>query len=138
MADDGLVARLGACLTAPGEMVRPRGIVGVHEPGIGVTMATRETSRTQGAARARAASAGGPPKDPVTPTSITPLGQGSEVARPGYVVPVLHVHLPERVVNAGFWGTLVGSAALGMVDLPLAALIGGAVYVARHHSRPGN
>ena len=50
-----------------------------------------------------------------------------------YVIPVVHVTLPENAVNAGFWAVLVGAAALGAVDLPLAALIGASVLVARHH-----
>jgi len=72
-----------------------------------------------------------------TTTSISPLVANPEATRPGYVTPVFHIHLSERLVNAGFWGALAGSAALGVVDLPLAALIGGAVYVARHHARSG-
>ena len=55
--------------------------------------------------------------------------------RASYVLPVVHVHLPERAVEAGFWGTLVGVAAFGVVDPPLAALIGGAVLVVRHSAR---
>ena len=36
-------------------------------------------------------------------------------------------------VDVGFWGALVGAAALGAIELPLAALIGAGVLVARHH-----
>jgi hypothetical protein len=36
------------------------------------------------------------------------------------------------VVNLGFWGALAGTAAVGVVDPPVALLIGGAVLVARH------
>jgi len=50
-----------------------------------------------------------------------------------YVTPIVHVTLPENAVNAGFWVVLVGAAALGAVDLPLAALIGAGVLIARHH-----
>lgn len=50
----------------------------------------------------------------------------------GYVVPLLHTRLPERVVDFGFWGGLLGAVALGAVDLPLAALVGIGVLVARH------
>jgi hypothetical protein len=49
-----------------------------------------------------------------------------------YVVPVLHVSLPESTVNIGFWSVLVGSAMFGAIDLPLAALIGAGVLIARH------
>lgn len=58
--------------------------------------------------------------------------------RSDYVTPVFQVHLPERVVEAGFWGALVGAAALGAVDPPLALLIGGAVLVVRHRARTRN
>jgi hypothetical protein len=50
-----------------------------------------------------------------------------------YVMPIVHVTLPENAVNAGFWAVLVGAAALGAIDLPLAALIGAGVLIARHH-----
>ncbi|MGA2930819.1 MAG: hypothetical protein ABSE98_01880 [Acidimicrobiales bacterium] len=50
-----------------------------------------------------------------------------------YVMPIVHVTLPESAVNAGFWAVLVGAAALGAIDLPLAALIGTGVLIARHH-----
>jgi hypothetical protein len=49
-----------------------------------------------------------------------------------YVMPIIHVSLPENAVNAGFWAVLVGAAALGAIDLPLAALIGTGVLIARH------
>lgn len=100
-------------------------------------MATRETPRIQRTPRAKAASDGVPPKASGAPTAITALAPTPQVAQSGYVLPVVHLHLSERVVNAGFWTALAGTAALGVVDLPLAALIGGAVYVARHHARSG-
>ena len=50
-----------------------------------------------------------------------------------YVMPIVHITLPENAVNAGFWAVLVGAVALGAVDLPLATLIGAGVLVARHH-----
>ena len=50
-----------------------------------------------------------------------------------YVMPIVHVTLPENAVNAGFWAVLLGAAALGAIDLPLAALIGAGVLIARHH-----
>jgi hypothetical protein len=58
-----------------------------------------------------------------------------EASRDGYVVPILHTQVSERVVNLGFWGALGASAAFGVVDLPLAVLIGAGVLVARHRSR---
>lgn len=50
----------------------------------------------------------------------------------GYVVPVIHAHLPERAVNVGFLGGLAAAVVLGAVDLPLALLVGVGVAVARH------
>jgi hypothetical protein len=50
-----------------------------------------------------------------------------------YIVPMVHMSLPESAVNIGFWSILVGSVAFGAVDLPLAALIGAGVLIARHH-----
>jgi len=53
-----------------------------------------------------------------------------------YVMPIVHITLPENAVNAGFWAVLVAAATLGAVELPLAALIGAGVLIARHqHSR---
>jgi len=49
-----------------------------------------------------------------------------------YVVPVLHVHVPDKLVTVGFWGGLAGAVALGAVDLPLGALMGAAVVMVRH------
>jgi len=56
-------------------------------------------------------------------------GNGHDV----YVMPIVHLSMPETAVNAGFWVVLVGATALGAVDLPLAALIAASVLVARHH-----
>ncbi len=81
-----------------------------------------------------------PSGSPGASSSITSLATAREATRRGrqeYVTPIVHFHVSERLVNVGFWGALAGSAALGVVDLPLAALIGGAVYVARHHARSG-
>jgi hypothetical protein len=60
------------------------------------------------------------------PTRDAPGGEGR------YVLPVVHVSLPETAVNVGFWSALATSAALGVVDPPLAALIGAGVLIARH------
>ena len=50
----------------------------------------------------------------------------------GYVVPWVHVSLPESAVNTMFWASLAGAAIFGAVDPPLAALIGAGVIVSRH------
>ena len=55
-------------------------------------------------------------------------GKGHDV----YVMPIVHVTLPETAVDAGFWAVLVGTTVLGAVDLPLAALIGVGVLIAKH------
>jgi len=52
-----------------------------------------------------------------------------------YVVPLIHAHVSERVVDLGFWTALAGAAVLGVVDLPVAALIGGTVVIARRHAQ---
>ena len=51
-----------------------------------------------------------------------------------YVVPMVHASIPESAVNIGFWSVLVGSVAFGVIDPPLAALIGAGVLIARHRS----
>jgi hypothetical protein len=53
-------------------------------------------------------------------------------ARGGYVVPLVHTRIPAPVVQIGFWGGLVGTVAFGVIDPPLAALLGVGVVVARH------
>lgn len=52
----------------------------------------------------------------------------------GYVLPLVHTHVPASVVNTGFWAGLAGSALLGVVDPPLAVLVGAGVLVARHRA----
>jgi hypothetical protein len=49
-----------------------------------------------------------------------------------YVVPVVHVHLPEPVVKAGFYGGLATAAVVGALDWPLVLLAGVGVAMARH------
>jgi hypothetical protein len=49
-----------------------------------------------------------------------------------YVVPVIHIHLPESVVKVGFYSGLAAALAAGAVDLPLALLFGVGVAMARH------
>ncbi len=52
-----------------------------------------------------------------------------------YVLPIVHVNVPSKVVDAGFWGGLVGAVALGAVDPPLGVLVGAGVVIARHQAR---
>ncbi|MFZ2057974.1 MAG: hypothetical protein WAV54_11275 [Acidimicrobiales bacterium] len=49
-----------------------------------------------------------------------------------YVVPVVHVHLPEPVVKVGFYGGLAAAVATGALDWPLVLLAGVGVAIARH------
>ncbi len=49
-----------------------------------------------------------------------------------YVVPVVHVHLPEPVVKAGFYGGLAAAVVAGAVEWPLVLLAGVGVAIARH------
>ena len=49
-----------------------------------------------------------------------------------YVVPVVHVHLPEPVVKAGFYGGVAAEVAVGALDWPLVLLTGVGVAIARH------
>ena len=49
-----------------------------------------------------------------------------------YVVPVVHVHLPEPVVKAGFYGGMAAAVAVGALDWPLALLADIGVAIVRH------
>ncbi|MGO9333080.1 MAG: hypothetical protein ACLQCU_03325 [Acidimicrobiales bacterium] len=49
-----------------------------------------------------------------------------------YVVPVVHVHVPEPVVKVGFYGGLAAAVAAGALDWPLVLLAGVGVAIARH------
>jgi hypothetical protein len=49
-----------------------------------------------------------------------------------YVVPVVHVHLPEPVVKAGFYGGLATAAVVGALDWPLVLLTSVGVAIVRH------
>ncbi len=52
-----------------------------------------------------------------------------------YVMPLIHLHIPRRGVDTGFWVGLGVTTAVGAVDPPLAVLLGAGVLVARHHQR---
>jgi hypothetical protein len=79
-----------------------------------------------------------------TPTTRSPAASKSTRSgrKPGvaesnhggapFVVPVVHLTVPEKAVDVAFWAALSGAAAMGVVELPLAALIGTGVLVARH------
>ena len=72
--------------------------------------------------------------DAATTTKPKPKASTNGDAGDSYVVPVVGVHLPGKVVNVAFWGGLVGAVALGAVDPPLGILVGAGVLIARHGS----
>ena len=72
--------------------------------------------------------------DAETTTKVKPKASTNGAASDSYVLPVVGVHLPGKVVNVAFWGGLVGAVALGAVDPPLGILVGAGVLVARHSS----
>jgi hypothetical protein len=67
-----------------------------------------------------------------TSRTISKLPAPAEKRADDFVVPIVHIHLSEPVVNVGFYGGLAAAVVLGAVDLPLAALVGAAVAIARH------
>lgn len=69
-----------------------------------------------------------------TRAAVTKLQTSAENGQPrgDYVVPVIHIHLPESAVRVGFYGGLAAAVAAGAVDLPLALLVGVGVVIARH------
>jgi len=74
---------------------------------------------------------------PAKPTSLTAKRNGVRSSATGqpdpFVVPIVHFTVPENAINLGFWSALIGAVALGAIELPLAALVGAGVLVARHH-----
>jgi hypothetical protein len=69
-----------------------------------------------------------------TRAAVTKLQTSADNGQPpgDYVVPVIHIHLPESVVRIGFYSGLAAAVAAGAVDLPLALLVGVGVVIARH------
>jgi hypothetical protein len=45
---------------------------------------------------------------------------------------MVHVHLPEPVVKAGFYGGMAAAVATGALDWPLVLLAGVGVAIVRH------
>jgi len=71
--------------------------------------------------------------NPRTGTSKPGSAAGHEPTTGGeYVLPLVHTRVPAGAVNAGFWGGLAVAAMVGLVELPVAILVGAAVAVARH------
>lgn len=52
-----------------------------------------------------------------------------------YVVPVVHVRVPQWVGNTTFWLGLTGAVIGGVVEFPLAAAIATGVVVSRHRRK---
>jgi len=69
-----------------------------------------------------------------TRAAVTKLQASADNGQPhgDYVVPVIHIHLPESAVRVGFYGGLAAAVVTGAVDLPLALLVGVGVVIARH------
>lgn len=64
-----------------------------------------------------------------------PTGQQSAAHSRDYVVPLVHVRVPQRVGNTTFWLGLSGAVIGGVVEFPLAAAIATGLVVARHRRR---
>jgi hypothetical protein len=81
--------------------------------------------------------------DATTTATTTPAKPKASGAKNGaapaggdqYQLPVIGVRVPAKVVNVGFWGGLAGAAVVGVVDPPLALLVGAGVLVARHQTK---
>jgi hypothetical protein len=73
-----------------------------------------------------------PPRRSARSTAASGPSAPSGADPQGYQVPLVGVTVPARLVETGFWGGLVGAAALGALDPPLALLVGAGVLVARH------
>lgn len=72
-----------------------------------------------------------------TRTMTTQGGDATSVDAEGtreddFLVPVLHLRVPARLVKAGFLGGLAAAVLLDAVDIPVAALLAVGVAVARH------
>lgn len=71
---------------------------------------------------------------PTTRSRSTSAGTSVGAAADGrdYKIPLVGLTVPAALVETGFWGGLLGAAALGALDPPLALLVGAGVVVARH------
>ena len=57
----------------------------------------------------------------------------SQGARPAdYVVPIVHTHVPEYIVDAACWASLGAVALVGALDLPAAGLLAAGLFVVRY------
>jgi len=102
----------------------------------GATTSGRLATRARSTTRVGTTPRANDPDRSARPAAVDgPAGRsGGLVAhRHGYVLPLVHTRIPEPLVNVGFFGALGATAALGIVDAPLALLIGAAVVVAHHH-----
>lgn len=90
------------------------------------TTTTPSTSRRRASATGNSATGNSAIIPAATSRMNTPASSDS------YKLPVVGTTLPSGLVEKGFWGALVGAAALGAVDPPLAALVAAGVVIARH------
>jgi hypothetical protein len=63
--------------------------------------------------------------------ALSPNGQATDTSG-DYIVPIVHVHLPDAIPTIVFWAGLTAAIGLGVVDPPIGVLIGAGVVVARH------
>jgi hypothetical protein len=60
------------------------------------------------------------------------VSNGSVKNKDRYVMPIIGISVPAKIVEKGFFAALIASVALGTVDPPLGLLIGTSVLIARH------
>jgi hypothetical protein len=68
-------------------------------------------------------------------SSKTKASKASTDSTDSYVLPVVGLRVQSKIVDAGFWGGMVGAAALGIIDPPLALFVGAGVVIARHRTK---
>ncbi|MGC8513632.1 MAG: hypothetical protein ACP5P1_11470 [Acidimicrobiales bacterium] len=71
------------------------------------------------------------PRSAATDTS---LDTSAVSQRADYELPFVHLRVPQRVGDAAFWLGAAGAVIGGMIELPVAAMVAGAVIVGRHRS----
>jgi len=66
--------------------------------------------------------------DSTTPADVSPTND--------YVVPIVHAHIPEGFMHAGWWAALGTVAVVGAVDLPVVGVLAAGLFVIRRrHQR---
>jgi len=73
------------------------------------------------------------PTNTATDTEIETSPSGREA---DYEIPFVHLRVPQRVGNTAFWLSAAAAVVGGVIELPVAAIVVGAVIVVRHRSSP--